>query len=378
MNQFNIRRIYAVALRVVRQLKRDRRTIGLITFLPIFLMVLFGYALSGEMSGINLGLVESGGHISQMSYLEGVKDFNLIHLGSESDAEKQILDGKLKGAVIDLPGEIRVLLDASTPQIANAIMAYVNAGMGGDEQHKSGVRVGSAVQDDLTKTTSIRPRIIQRYIYGYDLHTMDSGGPAILGLVVFFFTFILAAISFLRERTQGTLEKFMVSPMNNLEMVTGYLVGFSLFAFVQSVTTLLVVVFLFGVPMQGNPLIALMTILLVGIVATVLGAFFSSFAKTEFQVVQFIPMVILPQVVLTGVWWPLESVPDFIRPISYLMPLTYSNDALRMVMLKDASIFDILYPDLVALGLFFLLVFAATVTWSNARWIEVRRWDTEI
>ncbi len=378
MNWLNFRRVYAMALRVVRQLKRDRRTIGLIILLPIFLMVLFGYAISGEMSGIDLGVVEAGGHISLISYLEGVKDFNIIHLGSESDAEKQILDGKLKGAVIDGPGEVTVLLDASTPQIANAIMAYVNSGMRGDEQHKSGVRVGSAVQDDLTKTTSIRPRIIQRYIYGYDLHTMDSGGPAILGLVVFFFTFILAAISFLRERTQGTLEKFMVSPMNNLEMVTGYLVGFSLFAFVQSVTTLLVVVFLFGVPMQGNPLIALMTILLVGIVATVLGAFFSSFAKTEFQVVQFIPMVILPQVVLTGVWWPLESVPDFIRPISYLMPLTYSNDALRMVMLKDASIFDILYPDLVALGLFFLLVFAATVTWSNARWIEVRRWDTEI
>ncbi|NLH21410.1 MAG: ABC transporter permease [Methanothrix sp.] len=361
MNQFNIRRIYAVALRVVRQLKRDRRTIGLITFLPIFLMVLFGYALSGEMSGINLGLVESGGHNSQMSYLEGVKDFNLIHLGSESDAEKQILDGKLKGAVIDLPGEIRVLLDASTPQIANAIMAYVNAGMGGDEQHKSGVRVGSAVDDGLAKKTTKGPRIAQRYIYGYDLQTMDSVGPAVVGLVVFFFTFILAAISFLRERTQGTLEKFMVSPMNNLEMVSGYLVGFSLFAFVQSATTLLVVVFLFGVPMQGNPLIAFLTILLIGVVATVLGAFFSNFAKTEFQVVQFIPLVILPQVVLTGVWWPLESIPEFIRPISYLLPLTYSNDALRMLMLKGASIVDILYPDLVALGLFFLLVFAATI-----------------
>ena len=360
MNRFNFRRVYAMALRVVRQLKRDRRTIALITILPIFLMVLFGYALSGEMSGIDLGLVEASGHNSLISYLEGVKDFNIIHLGSESDAEKQILDGKLKGAVID-GSEVTVLLDASTPQIANAIMSYINAGMRGDEQHKSGVRVGSAVQDDLTETSSMQPRIIQRYIYGYDLQTMDSVGPAVLGLVVFFFTFILAAISFLRERTQGTLEKFMVSPMNNLEMVTGYLVGFSLFAFVQSVTTLLVVVFLFGVPMQGNPLIALLTILLVGMVATALGAFFSSFAKTEFQVVQFIPLVILPQVVLTGVWWPLESIPDFIRPISYLMPLTYSNDALRMVMLKGASIFDILYPDLVALGLFFLLVFAATI-----------------
>lgn len=361
MNRFNFRRVYAVALRVVRQLKRDRRTIGLITFLPIFLMVLFGYALSGEMSGIDLGLVESGDHSNLMSYLGGVKDFNLIHLGSESDAEKQILDGKLKGAVIDLSGEVRVLLDASTPQIANAIMSYVNAVMRGDEQHKSGVRVGSAVEDDLTKKTTKGPRITQRYIYGYDLQTMDSVGPAVVGLVVFFFTFILAAISFLRERTQGTLEKFMVSPMNNLEMVSGYLVGFSLFAFIQAATTLLVVVFLFGVPMQGNPLIAFLTILLIGVVATVLGAFFSNFAKTEFQVVQFIPLVILPQVVLTGVWWPLESIPDFIRPISYLLPLTYSNDALRMVMLKGASIVDILYPDLVALGLFFLLVFAATI-----------------
>lgn len=361
MNQLNFRRIYTMALRVVRQLKRDRRTIGLITLLPIFLMVLFGYALSGEMSGIDLGLVEAGGHNNMMSYLGGVKDFNIIHLGSESDAEKQILDGKLKGAVIDGSDEVRVLLDASTPQIANSIMAYVNAGMRGDEQHKSSVRVGSAVRDDLTGSNSKSPRIIQRYIYGYDFQTMDSVGPAVLGLVVFFFTFILAAISFLRERTQGTLEKFMVSPMNNLEMVSGYLVGFSLFAIVQSATTLLVVVFLFGVPMIGNPLIAFVTILLVGVVATVLGAFFSSFAKTEFQVVQFIPLVILPQVVLTGVWWPLESIPEFIRPISYILPLTYSNDALRMVMLKGASIFDILYPDLVALGLFFLLVFAATI-----------------
>jgi ABC-2 type transport system permease protein len=134
-----------------------------------------------------------------------------------------------------------------------------------------------------------------------------------------------------------------------------------LFTFIQSATTLLVVVFFFGVPMRGNPIIAFITILLLGAGATVLGAFFSNFAKTEFQVVQFIPLVILPQVVLTGVWWPLQSVPDFLRPVSYLLPLTYSNDALRMVMLKGASIVDILFPDLVAMGLFFVLIFAATI-----------------
>jgi ABC-2 type transport system permease protein len=355
MNRSSLRRVYVVALRVVRQLKRDKRTIGLITFAPIFLMVLFGYALSGEMSGIRLGLVDFGGQAGLRSFLESVQDFDIMHLGSESDAEKQIVEGRLHGAVILQEKGVTVLEDASSPQIASSIMAKVMEGLQGKVIARKGVRVGSNAGAARSRYGKM---VVQRYIYGYDLQTMDSVGPAVLGLVVFFFTFIMAAISFLRERTQGTLEKFMVSPLSRLEIVSGYLVGFSLFTFIQSATTLIVVVSLFGVPMTGNPLTAFVIILLLGAGATALGAFFSNFAKTEFQVVQFIPMVILPQVVLTGVWWPLQSIPDFIRPISYLLPLTYSSEALRMVMLKDASLFDVL-PDIVALGTFFALVFVA-------------------
>ncbi len=149
-------------------------------------------------------------------------------------------------------------------------------------------------------------------------------------------------------------------------MVAGYLLGFSLFALLQSATTFLVVVFVFGVPMNGNPLTAFAVILLLGAGALVLGAFFSNFAKTEFQVVQFIPMVILPQVVLSGVWWPLQSIPAFIRPISYILPLTYSSDALRAVMLKGAGISEILVPDLLFLVGFFVASFiAATLILSR-------------
>jgi ABC-2 type transport system permease protein len=356
MNRSSLRRVYVVALRVVRQLKRDKRTIGLITFAPIFLMVLFGYALSGEMSGIKLGLVDFGGQAGLRSYLESVQDFDIMHLGSESDAEKQIVEGRLHGAVILQEEGVTVLEDASSPQIASSIMAKVMEGLQGKVIARKGVRVGSTA--DAVQYGKPGKTVVQRYIYGYDLQTMDSVGPAVLGLVVFFFTFIMAAISFLRERTQGTLEKFMVSPLSRLEIVSGYLVGFSLFTFIQSATTLLVVVSLFGVPMTGNPLTAFVIILLLGAGATALGAFFSNFAKSEFQVVQFIPIVILPQVVLTGVWWPLQSIPDFIRPVSYLLPLTYSSEALRMVMLKDASLPDVL-PDILALGAFFALVFVA-------------------
>lgn len=332
-------RVGVVALRVVRQLKRDRRTIGLIVFAPIVLMILFGYALSGDMSGIALGLVDGGGQEGLKAHLESIKDFDILRLGSESDAERLIIEGRLDGAVLLEPQGVRVLLDASSLQISGAITAAVQA--------------GASLQ------AAAGPAIATRYIFGYDLEMMDTVGPAILGLVVFFFTFINAAIAFIRERSQGTLEKFMVSPLSRLEMIAGYVLGFSLFTILQSATTLLVVTLGFGVPLKGSALTALFVVLLLGAGALVLGSFFSNFARSEFQVVQFIPLIITPQIVLCGIWWPLQSVPEFIRPISNILPLTYAADALRAVMLKGAGISEILYPDLLALAAFFAIFFAA-------------------
>jgi ABC-2 type transport system permease protein len=338
-------RMGVVALRVIRQLKRDRRTIGLIVFAPIVLMILFGYALSGDMSGIALGLVDGGGHASLRSHLESIPDFDILRLGSESDAERLILEGRLDGAVVLESDGVRVLLDASSLQISGAIVAAVQAGASREQ---------AALGQDGTENA-----ITTRYIFGYDLEMMDTVGPAILGLVVFFFTFINAAIAFIRERSQGSLEKFMVSPLSRREMVSGYVLGFSLFTLLQSATTLVVVTFGFGVPLRGSALTALAVVLLLGAGALVLGSFFSNFAKSEFQVVQFIPLIITPQIVLCGIWWPLQSVPEFIRPFSYVLPLTYAAHALRAVMLKGAGVAEILYPDLLALGLFFLIFFVA-------------------
>ncbi|MCU0637056.1 MAG: ABC transporter permease [Methanothrix sp.] len=332
-----------VALRVVRQLKRDRRTIGLIVFAPIVLMVLFGYALSGEMSGVALGLVDGGGQDGLRAHIESIKDFDIVRLGSESDAERLILEGRLDGALVLETDGVRVLLDASSLQVSGAITSAVAAG------------------ESMERTASFGEEtpVATRYVFGYDLEMMDTVGPAILGLVVFFFTFINAAISFIRERSQGSLEKFMVSPLSRFEMISGYVLGFSIFTLLQSATTLLVVTFGFGVPLKGSALTALLVVLLLGAGALVLGSFFSNFARSEFQVVQFIPMIITPQIVLCGIWWPLQSVPEFIRPFSYILPLTYAADALRAVMLKGAGITDILYPDLLALAAFFAIFFAA-------------------
>jgi len=277
-----------------------------------------------------------------------MSDFDILHLGSESDAEKLITEGRLDGAVVLQEGSLRVLLDASSPQISDAIAAAVQA--------------GAALETAARAEGKASSSVTRRYIFGYDLEMIDTIGPAVLGLVIFFFAFIVSAISFLREKTLGTLEKFMVSPLSRMEIISGYIIGFSLMAILQSTTTLLIVVFAFGVPMEGSPITAFAVILLLGAGALALGSFVSNFARSEFQVVQFIPIVIIPQIVLCGVFWPLQSVPEFLRPISYVLPLTYASDALREIMLKGAGLADILYPNLLALAAFFAIFFvAATV-----------------
>ena len=234
----DLRRVGVVSLRVVRQLKRDRRTIGLIVFAPIVLMILFGYALSGDMSGVNLGLVDDGGHPVIREHIESISDFDLLHLRTESDAERLIKDGRLNGAVVLQPDGVRVLLDSSSLQISSAIAAAVQAGAaaegasmnaGGAAGAANAGNKSGAEYSGVVAGAEGTSAITTRYIFGYDLEMMDTVGPAILGLVVFFFTFINAAISFIRERSQGTLEKFMVSPLSRVEMISGYVLGFSIF-----------------------------------------------------------------------------------------------------------------------------------------------------
>jgi len=376
-----IYRVGVVGLRVIRQLKRDKRTIALVLLAPVVVMALFGYAISGEMSGIMLGIVENAGdnehgvgegnvetgfsinealERSIFEQIEGNDAFRIFRLASEADAEKLIMERRLHGAVAIEGGHLRILLDGASPQIADFIMAQVEAGTRRGMGMLLESRSSGGIPITEAENAGDRPEAIsmdRRYIYGYDIEVMDSVGPAVVGLVIFFFTFLITTVSFLRERTLGTMEKFLVSPLSRVEMILGYIVGFVLYTFVQSAISLFLVVTLFSTPMVGSPIEAMVVLMVLGIGALSLGSLFSNFARTEFQVVQFIPMVILPQVVLTGVWWPLESVPSFIRPISYIFPLTYCNDAMRAIMLRGASLGDVIFPDLLAMGIFTAVTF---------------------
>jgi len=184
--------------------------------------------------------------------------------------------------------------------------------------------------------------------------------PALLATMALFFGFLLTGVSFLRERSQGTLERLMASPVSRGDLVVGYLLGFLLFAMVQAVIVLLFTIYALDIKYRG----ALWQIFVMQVIITIgavnLGIFVSTYARNEFQVVQFIPLFILPQVFLSGVLWPVEQMPGYLQWVSDFLPLTYAVEGTRRIMLAGESLLDI------PLELGVLLAFAAAMSVAAA------------
>ena len=179
-----------------------------------------------------------------------------------------------------------------------------------------------------------------RVIYASGYTTLDLFAPYLLGVIAFAFIFIFTGVTFLRERSFGTIERLLVSPLTRSEMIVGYMIGFSVFAIIQSAIILAFAIFVLKVKIAGDIYaVVVLQILLLTVVSVNLGILCSSFARNEFQAVQFIPLLILPQVFLDGMFWPIATLPNYLQA-SLHTPLTYANDALQNIMVRGAGLGD--------------------------------------
>jgi ABC-2 type transport system permease protein len=177
---------------------------------------------------------------------------------------------------------------------------------------------------------------------------LDYIAPALLATLALFFGFLLTGISFLRERSQGTLERLMASPVSRQDIVLGYLLGFFLFALLQTLIIVLFTIYALDVQYKGDlwQIFVFQVIVLIG--AINMGIFISAFARNEFQMVQFIPLIILPQVFLCGILWPVEQMSEGLQWVSKFLPLTYAVRGLRDIMLYGKTLGEV-WGDLAVL-----------------------------
>ncbi len=329
-------RVWAVTMRVLRQLRHDVRLIVIMLFVPSLAMILFGFSFSGDIRGVRLAVIDEDRTDITAEIVGALKDdptFRVSELPPGQDPEKLLLSGYQ--AVLRLPekftslyyahfamgvataahGTLHLWLDESDPQIAAAIRAGVAGAL-------MDIGEGGPVE------------IAEHPLYGVEVRFIDSFAPAIMGYVVTFICSLLTLLSVVREKVDGTFERLWTSPLKRGEFILGYVIAFGLVALVQSGLVLGLGKLVFDIVINGSVFWALVCIVFFAVGNVGLGTLLSSLAQTESQAILFFPLVVLPSVLLSGMMWPLQAIPAVLRPLAYLVPLTYGNKLLRAVMVK--------------------------------------------
>jgi ABC-2 type transport system permease protein len=195
------------------------------------------------------------------------------------------------------------------------------------------------------------------WMYNGDETTFDVLGPPLLAMFPFVVMFLVTSVTTLRERSSGTLERLLSMPMGKLDLLVGYAFAFGLVAVVQALLAVGLTVGLLGLDLQG-PLWALGVVAVVdAVLGTVLGLFVSAFAETEFQAVQFMPALVLPQVLLCGLFVPRDQLPDVLHAVSNILPLSYAVDSMQQVQTSSSLTGDF-WADLAVIGGFVVALLA--------------------
>jgi ABC-2 type transport system permease protein len=355
-------RVAAITKRLLEGFRRDRRTLALLFVAPLVILGLLGYLMRNAQVP-NVGVAnEDQGPLGSVvaSSLEKSSHVNATAIDA-ADGDAKLKDGSLAGYVV-FPSNFTQQVQSGTiaPEIH---LEGSQPGQNATVLQAVQTALGQAATQGPAANIHVNPQVT--YLYGApELDTLDFFGAAAIGMIVFFLVFVITIVSFLNERSQGTLERLMASPLRRGEIVLGYMIGFTVLALVQAVEVLVFCLAVLKVHNQGSVLLIFGIEALMAIVAVNLGIFLSMFARTEFQAVQFIPLAIVPQFLLSGILFPVSSEPQGLQYVSYVLPLTYAVSALRDVMLKGA---DLTWPQLqldiaVVIGFIVVLIVAGTAT----------------
>lgn len=324
----SLRRVRAVAERVARGFRRDRRSLGLLIVAPVVVLSIVGAVWGTATNRVPDVVIATDRLALPAPIVDRFVSSNAIH-GRRAAFEEGMrqLRSSQADAVVWLEGTtLHIEIEGADPLQSGAVAGPVQKAL------VDAVGGGSAFG---------APNVQVDQLYGGPNYSLlDYVAPVLIGFFAFFFIFLLSAVSFLRERTSGTLERLLATPLRRVELVLGYLGGFSVFALLQAVVILAFTVFVLRVQYRGNlaTVFIVEAVLVVGAVS--LGLLVSAAARNELQAVQFVPLVLLPQVFLSGLLIPVDQLPEYLRPFASVLPLTYANEALRLVMIKGYELGD--------------------------------------
>jgi len=315
-------RVKAIMIRILLQLRHDKRTICLMIFAPILVLTLMSFIFDGSDYHPKIGIINA-----PISFVNKLEDNDVkITRYDESDAYDALKFSEVDAIINFKSGVPNITLEGSDPSKSQAVIKLTQSATS---------QLTSALKPDIT------------YLYGYEnMATFDNFGPILIGFFVFFFVFLISGVAFLGERTSGTLERILATPLRRWEIVIGYILGFGVFTIIQSALIAWFSINVLKIMMVGSFALVLLITILTAMVALSIGMFISAFANNEMQMIQFIPIIIVPQVFFSGLF-DLSTMAPWLQSIGHFMPLWYIADALRNIMIRGKGWNDITFDVLI-------------------------------
>jgi ABC-2 type transport system permease protein len=326
----------SIVKRILGQMKNDKRSLGLLLFAPLLVLTLLFFILSDS------------NYLPKLAVYEMNEKF-----------------------VTELENRATVIEETEKPEAAdyleaNGIDALIwNDGEGTHiellEKNSKSATAVEAITDTNKALQPNQNELIIDYVYeSAGDNQLDSLSYVFLGVISFFFVFILSGMSFVRERFGQTLERMLMTPIRRIDVIGGYTLGYGLLAAVQSVVIILYAVYVLQLQVEGSVALCTLVMILMAFSAVSVGALVSIFANNELQLVQFIPVIIIPQIFFSGLI-PIDTIPFGLGNLCYLAPIYYGCTALEMIMIQGKGFFAI-WPWLAGSVVFIGGLFLANVT----------------
>ncbi|CEG90077.1 IM protein of drug ABC transporter (DRI:YHIH) [Propionibacterium freudenreichii] len=363
----------ALVVKEFQELVRDRRTLAMLLLLPLLLLVIFGYAANFSVSKVSVTVIGRdaptladdlsrypvAGQNLDISTAAGATDPEQLLRERRADVVVQAVEESTSATPSSAPISERMhvyadgsrlfaaqaaqrafttLVAQDTQQHLARIQASAAAGASGGSATQGSAAAGGAAQ------AASNPGSVVTVLFNPDLKTSWVMVPGLIGLILTFIGTVITSIGLVRERETGTLEQLAVVPLRSSSIILGKIIPYFLLALFDMVLITAVGVWLFGVPFRGSLLLFAAAAVIFLFVVLGFGVLISTASQTTGQAIQLAIMTVLPQVLLSGLIFPLDSMAAGVRWIGYCLPLTWFNQIAQGIMLRDAPAGSLLWP----------------------------------
>jgi ABC-2 type transport system permease protein len=368
MKRFLYSRLSFLIRKEFIQLSRDKKLVFLMFVYPLLQLLIFGYVFSTDVKHMSLGVMDASYTKESRQLVSSIKsagyfDVN-VNTKERSVLEEKLEHGDITAAVV-IPGDfsvrlkhrqtatVQVVIDGSDPNTGGTALSYLNR----------------IIREQSLKLVTIDPRFTRtaqgvdnhiNVLYNPDMRSVNYMVPGLIGILLMMVTMLLTSVALVKEREKGTMEQLIVMPLRRYEILLSKLVPFVAIGFFDAVIIAVFGTLWFNVPMRGSVILLFFMSALFVFASLGLGLFVSTVSKTQQQAMMTAYFILLPSMILSGLIFPIESMPTAIQYLTYILHIKYFLIIVRGIFLKGNTLLDLWQPALI-LAVYGIIVFSLSV-----------------